>query len=147
MNHASVKGRCFDCLGSVLHVLKSNTIPCMQVGHVEDVVVDDGYRGQKMGQRFVSYAGGPVHPCCIPRSTCAVYGGSLLRWWHTPSAKGATKSSLTAQIVMYLSMKSVVLPERKSRWSVTCGLLLCSFEARANTSLYCYVCWSCRLCT
>ncbi len=25
----------------------------LQVGHIEDVVVDDGYRGQKLGQRFV----------------------------------------------------------------------------------------------
>lgn len=26
----------------------------LQVGHVEDVVVDDGYRGQRMGQRSAS---------------------------------------------------------------------------------------------
>lgn len=25
----------------------------LQVGHIEDVVVDDGYRGQKLGQRCV----------------------------------------------------------------------------------------------
>ncbi len=39
------------------HTLNCLSMPlrncCMQVGHVEDVVVDDGYRGQKMGQRFV----------------------------------------------------------------------------------------------
>jgi len=27
--------------------------PLLQVGHIEDVVVDDGYRGQKLGQRCV----------------------------------------------------------------------------------------------
>lgn len=27
---------------------------CGKVGHVEDVVVDDGYRGQKMGQRVIA---------------------------------------------------------------------------------------------
>lgn len=27
---------------------------CGKVGHVEDVVVDDGYRGQKLGQRIIA---------------------------------------------------------------------------------------------
>lgn len=37
----------------------------MQVGHVEDVVVDDGYRGQKMGQRCALDASVFLQPVCV----------------------------------------------------------------------------------
>ena len=56
----------------------------LQVGHVEDVVVDDGYRGQRMGQRLVSCtlvhcpntqdccAGYPTQSCCLYRVIAAL---------------------------------------------------------------------------
>ena len=132
----------------LLHILQSACTPprqghymCVypQVGHVEDVVVDDGYRGQRMGQRSASVIGPPmgcgVHlPVVLNAQSQHLKvllkrSGSLLPWYPMPKAKDAIKLFWTAQTAMCHFMRNVASQGRKSRWSVPCTVLHCKQSA------------------
>lgn len=101
---------------------------CLQVGHVEDVVVDDGYRGQKLGQRsapcivYLRKAPG-IHNAGL--TVCGITAGLLRPWSPMPKAKDATKSFWTAQTAMCHFMRNVASQGRRSRWSVIQHALHC----------------------
>ena len=84
----------------------------LQTGHIEDVVVDKKYRGQKLGQRYDN----PVEWSCSP-DIRTMYTGSSKRSSHMLKARAAIKSSLTVLTATWPSMKSVVSRRKRSKWS------------------------------